>query len=233
MMLSDKDLTELAINHRLVVPFIPDNCKGATINLTLDSKIKRYNTSEPIVMGNEIGPENYEEIDIEEVSFYLKPRESVLIKTVETFNIPDYTSGQIYERYSIKLMGLSISPASYLNPGYRGTMSFVVYNQSCKPIMLVPGIKFSQLALTRLTSDPEFPYSKQDQKYMDAKDVDTSKLHLDVDIQGFLKDRGVGNISSDSAKELGKYLMDKIKESTDDIVEELKRKFGDPNERQS
>lgn len=229
MMLSDRELKEYSIKHKLVHPFIPENCKGATINLTLDSKIKKYISEKEIVMGEEVQPDQYEDIDIAEKPFVLQPNESVLIQSVESINIPDDMSGQINERYSVKLLGLLISPASYLNPGYRGTMSFVAYNQSPKPIRLVPGIKFSQLAVFRLSTTSDNPYWKQDAKYMGATDVSISKLHLDHDIQEFLKGKGVINPSSDTAKELGNFLMGKIRTSASLIAEELREKFGDPN----
>lgn len=230
MMLSDRDLKDHAIKYKLVDPFNPENCKGATINLTLDHKIKRYISDKEIVMGDEVQPEQYENIDIEEKPFFLQPNESVLVQSFETLNIPDDMSGQINERYSIKLLGLLISPASYLNPGYRGTMSFVAYNQSPKPIRLVPGIKFAQLAVFRLTTTSDNPYWKQDAKYMGATDVSISKLHLDSDIQEFLVKKGVINVSSDTSKDLGGFLMKKIKSSAELIAEELREKFGDPGQ---
>jgi dCTP deaminase len=229
MMLSDRDLNELAITQQIVNPFIPQNCKGATINLTLDSKIKKYISDKEIVMGDEIQPEQYEEIDISKEPFLLKPNESVLVQSVESFNVPDDMSAQINERYSIKLLGLYISPASYMNPGYRGTMSFVAYNQSPVPIRLVPGIKFAQLALFKLSSVSDNPYWKQDAKYMGATEVSISKLHLDNDIQEFLNQKGIINVSNETANELGGYLMGKIKSSAEKIADELRAKFGDPN----
>jgi dCTP deaminase len=229
MMLSDRELKELATTHQLVDPFVPANCKGATINLTLDAKIKQYISDKVIVMGDEIQPEQYKEIDISNEPFLLRPNESVLVQSVESFNIPDDTSAQINERYSIKLLGLYVSPASYINPGYRGTMSFVAYNQSPVPIRLVPGIKFVQLALFKLSSVSDHPYWKQDAKYMGATEVSISKLHLDNDIQEFLKQKGIINVSNETANELGGYLMGKIKSSAEKIADELREKFGDPN----
>lgn len=228
-MLSDKDLKELILQQELVNPFKPENCKGATINLTLDAKIKRYISEKSIILGQEVTEDQYEEIDISKESFYINPNESVLIQTVEYFKIPNNMSGQINERYSIKLLGLMISPASYLNPGYEGKMSFVAYNQSPKPIRLTHGVSIAQLAIFQLSSESENPYRKQDAKYLGAKEVSISKLHMDKDIQEFLISKGVGNVSNDSAKELGDFLMDKINESAIKIADELRRKFGDPN----
>ncbi|MDP1441921.1 MULTISPECIES: dCTP deaminase [Priestia] len=231
MMLSDRELRLLAERERLVSPFVPENCQGATINLTLDKKIKKYISDKNILLGEEVTPDQYEEIDIKDNDFYLEPNCSVLVQSVEYFKVPDNMCGQIYERYSIKLLGLMISPASYMNPGYEGRMSFVAYNMSSKPIRLTPGVKFSQLAISKLSSDPETPYHKQDAKYQGTKEVSISKLHLDEDIQDFLRVKGVGNVSVGAAKELGDFLMSKIDQSAKKIADELREKFGDPSER--
>ncbi|CAM4469411.1 dCTP deaminase [Paenibacillus xylanexedens] len=228
MLLSDRSLRVLAEEHNIVTPFRYENCEGATINLTLDSKIKKCISKTPITLGNEEKESDYEVIDINETSFSLKPKESVIVKAVEYFNIPSNMVGLIFERYSIKLTGLSVSPASYMNPGYQGTLSFIVVNNSSRKIRLIAGVSFCQLALSPLDYPADTPYNKQDARYLGARDVSISKLHLDREIQGFLVSRGVSSVSDETAGELGKHLMKMIDNSADRIVEELKKKFGDP-----
>ena len=229
MMLSDRDLKRLAINNGLVEPFIEENCEGATINITLADKVKVYNSEEDIIIGKKQEDSDYDEIDISDNDFYLEPGCSALVQSQEYFRIPINTSGQVFERYSLKLLGLQISPASYLNPGYEGTMTFVAFNQSSKRIRITPGIKFCQLALNQLTTDSDKPYRKQGGKYLGSRSIEISKLHLDREIQEFLRDKGVENVSPETASELGKFLMKKIEISSDKIADELREKFGDPN----
>lgn len=228
MFLSDRSLVELALNSDLVTPFRHEDCEGATINITLDSKIKKYKGTSPLIVGIPENESDYEVIDLTSTNFFLEPKESVLVQSVEYFRIPDNMIGVVFERYSIKLMGLMISPASYMNPGYEGTLSFVVVNNSSRPIQLVPGVKFCQLSVGLLDSPSDKPYSKQDARYLGARDVSISKLHLDREIQGFLISRGVSTVSDETAGELGKHLMTLIDSSANKIAEELKKKFGDP-----
>ncbi|WP_235715399.1 hypothetical protein [Halalkalibacter wakoensis] len=47
-MLSDRDLHTLAIEEELITPYNPEYCEGATINLTLDTVVKRYSSNEPL-----------------------------------------------------------------------------------------------------------------------------------------------------------------------------------------
>ncbi|GFN31340.1 hypothetical protein PCURB6_16000 [Paenibacillus curdlanolyticus] len=212
-----------------MTPFKPENCAGATIDLTLDTKIKKYISGEPIVLGKEITEDMYIEVDISKEDFYLQPSESVLIKSHEYFKVPVDKLAIIPERYSVKLTGLMISPASYMNPGYQGKLSFLAVNHSSVPIRLLPGIKFTQLAVAQLTSESDKPYGKQDAKYMGSVDVSISKLHLDNEIQEFLVSKGITNVSSDTARELGNHLVEMMKKSASKIADELREKLGDPS----
>jgi len=225
-MLSDKDLKKLANEYGIIEPFIEKNCEGATINITLSNKIKKYISDEPIILGNKVTDEQYEVIDISEVHFDLQPKESVIIQSNEYFRVPTDKASMLLERYSVKLLGLTISPASYMNPGYEGTMSFIATNNNSVPIRLVPGVKFCQLALFQLSTPADKPYEKQDAKYMGSRDVSISKLHLDQEIQEFLTERGIKNISEKAAKELGNHLMKCIKSAAEENAEILRKEFS-------
>lgn len=226
--LSDRHLRDLAVHQELVTPFRPDNCEGATINLTLDSQVKKYVGATSIAFGAKELESDYEVIDISRNNFLLSPNESVLVQSVEFFKIPDNMIGVVFERYSIKLMGLMISPASYMNPGYHGRLSFLAVNHSPRPIQLIPGVKFCQLSLSQLTSASDKPYDKQDARYLGATEVSISKLHLDREIQEFLSSKGIDNVANETARQLGDHLKSLIDTSAEKIAQELKKKFGAP-----
>ena len=227
-MLSDRDLQITALEQGLVTPFVPENCEGATINLTLNKIIRKYQSSEPIILGNPVTEQHYEIIDIHTSEFWLQPGESVLVSTVESVSIPDDLSSRVYERYSIKSLGLMISPAHYMNPGYRGTVGLLAINHNSVPIRLTAGIKICQLALFQLSSDPLKPYEKQDGKYMDTTSASISKLHLDKEIQGFLQSKGIEKIPNEMAEELSEHLMGHIRKSAKELADILRKEFGDP-----
>jgi dCTP deaminase len=225
-MLSDRDLQMLALTQDIVIPFDPKNCEGATINLTLGTTVRKYVSNETIILGKEVSEQHYSNIDISNEDFELKPGESVLIHTHEFVKVPNHLSARIYERYGVKSLGLMISPAHYMNPGYRGNIGLLAVNHSPVPVKLIPGIKICQLALFELSSEPLKPYEKQDGKYMDAQTASISKLHLDKEIQEFLELKGVKKVSDDMASELGEYLMGHIRTSAKRLADILRAEEG-------
>lgn len=230
MFLSDKDLKILAREYNVVSPFVEENCEGATINLTLDPQVKRDISQKNHVMGNKQEDMNYETIDLQEQEFFLEPNESVLVQAYEYFKIPTNMAAVIFERYSIKLLGLVVSPASYMNPGYQGRLSFLVTNHSKNPVGLVAGIKFCQLSIAELTSEAEKPYGKQDAKYMGGKEVHISKLHLDKEIQLYLQENGLNTVSGVEARQMGSHLLSKMDENAQKYVDMIREKIGGFNE---
>lgn len=224
-MLSDRDLHTLAIEEELITPYNPEYCEGATINLTLDTVVKRYSSNEPIILGKEVTEDHYEKFDISVDEFWLEPKESVLIQTHEFLKVPHNMTARIYERYGVKSLGLMISPAHYMNPGYRGQISLIAVNNTPVRFRLIPGIKICQLALFELKTEPLKPYEKQDARYMDTTEVSISKLHLDDEIQDFLKEKGVKKVSEEMASDLGKHLMSHIKLAAKELADIARKEF--------
>lgn len=102
MLLSDVDLKKLAQEEHLVDPFLKDNYEGATVNLTLHNEIKVFISTEEHIIGSEIDEKDYEKIDISKEEFFLRPRKSILVQSLEYFKIPDNMAGIVFERYSVK-----------------------------------------------------------------------------------------------------------------------------------
>lgn len=225
-MLSDRDLMSLAYNEKLVDPFNPDNCEGATINLTLDPLVKQYISDETLMIGKEVTENHYRQIDLTKEDFYLKPRESALIQTHEFIIVPNNKTARIYERYGVKSLGLMISPAHYMNPGYRGKISMLAVNHSNVPFKLVSYVKICQLAIFELSSEPLKPYEKQDAHYMDSRTVSISRIHLDKEIQDFLKGKGINRINDELSKELSDHLMQHVKSSAKRLADIFRREDG-------
>jgi dCTP deaminase len=212
-MLSDRELLTLAKSRDLVSPFVENRCEGATINLTLDSFVRRYTSSDTIIPGKEVTTEEFEKFDISKEGYLLQPGESILVQTHEFIRLPDNMSGMLLEKYSVKLLGLMISPAAYMNPGWYGKVTLLAVNHSSAPIHLVPGIEFCQLAVFELSSEALIPYSKQDRKYLGAMDVSISKIHLDRGIQDFLRSRGIRKFTDEMVSELSTHLVSNVSKS--------------------
>lgn len=225
MLLSDKDLKKLAVDKKMITPFNPASCEGATINLTLDTQIKRLINSESIKIIDAIPSEHYETINLSEEDFYIGPRESILVQSYEYFRIPENKAAIIFERYSMKLLGLVVSPASYMNPGFEGRLSFLMTNNSLKKIQLIGGVKFCQLAIETLSTTAEIPYTKQDARYLGSREVQISKLHLDEEIKEFHNQNGLEQVSTTKAKNIGNYFISKLEKNASKYLEILNEKL--------
>ncbi|MFC4769462.1 dCTP deaminase [Effusibacillus consociatus] len=226
MMLSDRDLHKLAIEQEIVKPYDPARCEGATINLTLDKTVLKYISNEPITLGKKVTRNQYREVDLSGAEFWLQPGESALIQTNEFIHVPENMAALVLERFGVKSLGLIVSPGHYLNPGYRGKITLVAVNNSPVRLQLVAGIEICQLSLIQLSSNPLKPYGQQDGKYMDAKDVSISKLHLDEEIQEFLRLKGIQKVSDEMARDLGEHLMDHIRRSAKRLADILREEEG-------
>lgn len=222
-MLSDRDLLELLKTAPVVDPFDPAACEGATINLHLGPRVRQYASSEPIVLGGQVDGSHYREVNLNEGPFDLQPGESALVETAERLRIPDQYSGRLYERYSVKSLGLFVSPAHYLNPGWDGRAALLAVNQSPVPITLTAGVAICQLALFRLSSDPLRPYGRQNGKYRGEEAVSVSKLHLDDNIQAYLQAQGIKKVSRREVQQLGKFLLAGIDQSARSLVKRAKQ----------
>jgi dCTP deaminase len=80
--------------------------------------------------------------------------------------------------------------------------------------------------IAELSSESDKPYAKQDAKYMGSRDVHISKLHLDKEIQDFLRDKGLGEISNDTARQLGRHLLDELDKNAEKYAEIIRNKLG-------
>lgn len=193
----------------------------------MDQQIRTFDSCEPHILGNEVIDEDYKIVDIVQEDYYLNPNESVLVQSYEYFKIPKNMAGFVYERYSIKLMGLVVSPASYMNPGYEGRLSFLLTNNSRGPIQLVAGISFCQFGAKSLTTESKKPYEVQDKKYMGSRDVQVSKLHLDYDIQDYLVGMGLNKISNQEARKMSDFLLSNIKSNAKKYADLIKKNAGE------
>ncbi|MHA1757447.1 MAG: dCTP deaminase [Promethearchaeota archaeon] len=119
----------------------------------------------------------------EDEPLILLPNEFINGHTLEILNLDDKTCARVECRSSLARFGLMTHMATYMNPGYRGTVPLQLKNISNKPIIIRPYIRICTVIFEELTSPSLIPYNKRkDAKYFDEMDSKPSKLPLDPDL---------------------------------------------------
>lgn len=139
----------------------------ASIDLTLDAKIRIFKTDKPHLVINE--NEDYKNvtkvIDIAKKGYILKPRELVLGITKEKITLPGNICGWLNSRSRFARLGLmSHITAPFISPGVSNHQVLEIYNAGNHPIKLVPGVKICQLVLQECRGSAVYKGKFKDQK---------------------------------------------------------------------
>lgn len=89
----------------------------------------------------------YKEGEITEVT--IEPGEYYLVKTIETFNIPDDLMPVVDGRGSLAKSGLFLF-ATKTDPGYKGFLGFGLYNFSKFPVKFQLGARFCNMVFHKI-----------------------------------------------------------------------------------
>lgn len=108
----------------------------------------------------------------------IHPSEFVLGETMEYFAMPDDLVGQIVGRSSLGRIGINVATAGYIDPGYKGSLTFQISNLANIPIALYPGMKIGQIIFHFLSTPAQFPYGskKLESKYQGQRGPTESRL---------------------------------------------------------
>ena len=106
-------------------------------------------------LGDEIQYRRYQIKSNEE--FCLMPGQFALAVTQEKFFIPPTMAAYVQGRSSIGRAGLTVQNAGYVDPGFYGTITLELKNETCNPIYLKPGYPVAQMIFEECTP-VENPY---------------------------------------------------------------------------
>lgn len=222
---SDKELLKLMFDGQLKIePFSHDNVQPASIDLTLDEKIKELKINHSVITGEEIVSSNY--IEKNTNNFELLPGQMILGQIKETISIPKNYIAYVHNRSSLARLGLSVALASFINPGYSGQLPIIIKNAGNFTIKLVSGLRVCQLVLHEVSPLPSVDYSeKKGGKYQNEKDKLISKLHLDHEFSEYFKKNNSRNVEKIS-EFIEKHAEKKASNFLADLSNEMKISLG-------
>lgn len=113
----------------------------------------------------------------------LAPGQFVLAHTLEYIGLPENVGAQLEGRSSFARLGIQIHmTASFIDPGFHGSITFEIYNAGPNPIRLFPGYRIGQLRFFPCNK-PNKPYNKKKHaKYKGLLGHSSSLLRNDYEI---------------------------------------------------
>lgn len=147
MILTKKEILKLIKKGKIkITPFSEKSVGPASIDLTLDNKLRIFNKKQTISENMDYKKVT-KIIDISK-GYILKPGELVLGITKEKITLPENIAGWLNSRSSFARIGLmSHITAPFICPGIDNKQVLEIYNASQNKIKLLPETKICHLVL--------------------------------------------------------------------------------------
>jgi len=173
MILPDHEIRRLCTEEAMVVPFDPELLNPASLDVTLGNHLMIEVEHTPELQLYSI------EHCTEAEPYWLQPREFVLAKTREIFNLPDHVAAQFVLKSSRAREGLEHLLAGFADPGFNSSVLTLELHNSRQlhPISLWPGMKVGQMIFNQLSSAPLVSYAIKGH-YNGDSSVTASRGHL-------------------------------------------------------
>jgi dCTP deaminase len=112
----------------------------------------------------------------------LHPGQLVLGCTLEYIRLPCDLMAEVIGRSSWGRLGLIISAATLVHPGYAGVITLELANEGETPLALYPGVRISQLVFSKLLNCSKSAELSAT-RYLGSVEPMFSKLHEDPDLE--------------------------------------------------
>ena len=166
MILTKKEiLKEIKLKRVKIVPYDPKAVGPASIDLTLDNKIREFVSPEiPIPVKENADYKKYSKLVKIKKGFLLQPGKMVLGITKEKIHLPNDVAGWLQSRSRYARIGLmSHSTAPFILPGVENHQILEIFNAGSHDLLLIPGEKICQLVLQRCEGSAKYKGKFKDQ----------------------------------------------------------------------
>jgi dCTP deaminase len=120
----------------------------------------------------------------------LHPNSFVLAATLEYVKVPSDLVLRVEGKSTLARMGILVHTAGFVDPGFEGTLTLEISNQSEIPVALYPGMYICQIAVEYLSSPAEVPYNKRKKSlYSKQKYPQVAKLENLFDKTNYKKNK--------------------------------------------
>ncbi|MDD5626025.1 MAG: dCTP deaminase [Patescibacteria group bacterium] len=166
MILSDRDIKKVIKSGELT--FLPklkaDQIGPASIDLKLNPEFKVFKTNQQSLLDPRKGlPDKFmQTITMKHgEKFILHPKDFILASTDEYLKVPNDLVLRVEGKSTLARMGILVHTAGFVDPGFEGTLTLEISNQSNLAVALYPYMYICQIAVEYLSSPAEIPYNKR------------------------------------------------------------------------
>lgn len=117
------------------------------------------------------------------IAYMLQPGEFILMASKEILNIPNGIISFVQGRSSIARLAIQTEQAGLIDAGFRGTITFEVFNQSQFPIMMIAGMRVAQVYFFKAQHSLAEYGPKKDSKYYNQIKATGSKIYMDPELR--------------------------------------------------
>lgn len=166
MILSDRDIRQAIKDKRLTFSpkLDPDQIGPASIDMKLDGTFKVFNTARmSLIDVRQPLPQEFLEAVTrkKDEPFILHPGDFVLASTKEYIKVGDDLVVRVEGKSSLARIGILVHTAGFIDPGFEGTITLEISNQSNIAVALYPDMYICQFAIHQMSSPAEVPYNKR------------------------------------------------------------------------
>jgi dCTP deaminase len=175
MIYSDRDLKRIIKAKKLgFEPVLKDDQIGpASIDLKLADEFKMFRIDKFSLLDTKkpIPPHFMETIKLEKNEpFIVHPGSFIIASTSEYVKVSDDIVVTVEGKSSLARMGILVHTAGFVDPGFEGTITLEISNQSNIAVALYAGMYICQIAVSPLSTPAENPYNKRKKSlYMGQK----------------------------------------------------------------
>lgn len=183
MILSDGDIKKELKKKLVIDPFDEECVQPSTYDVHLSNQFRVFSNHEITCIDLKKKQAVTRLVEIEaKGKFILHPSEFILGSTVERFEIPNDLAAKIEGKSSLGRLGLVVhATAGYIDPGFKGHITFEISNLNTVPIVLYANMKVGQVCFFRMSSEVERPYGTAGNKYQNQKGPTESKAWKDFE----------------------------------------------------
>lgn len=168
MLLSDRTIRRRVDAGEIrITPWVPDHVQPAGVDLTLgpELQVPRSYIHSGLVCLDPWGPvpfdgsKVWEPVTMTDEGYILAPHSCVLASTREFVELPPDVKATADGRSSVGRLFVQIhSTAGFIDPGFKGTITLEISNQSPWSVKLRVGARIGQLSFIQLDHPAERPY---------------------------------------------------------------------------